>query len=337
MSLSTSITEELLFSYFNGRATLLQKQWVEKWKEDPANEEIFYATLHKWENEHLQYQVDVNKAIEKFNVGLSANRPSAGRSSVGQKEKDADSSKWKPWLIAASLLIILGVNSYLFRDTIFYKAYSTSFGKTGLINLADGSKVVLNANSSLKIPRFGFFNNARKVYLKGEACFSVVHTPDNSRFVVQTDSMFNIEVLGTEFSVFTRPRQTKIMLLKGKIKVHYSPEKKQASVLTLSPGDLLTYSKKQEKPHIMKVGNPESSVAWMQNRFVFNDTSLSEILNIINENYGLTVELRGKDLIDKTLSGSFKAKSGDEFLESISQVLDLNMIRQNDHVILFNN
>jgi transmembrane sensor len=340
MSFSTPITEQLLFAYFSGRATAVQKQLIEKWMTDPANEEFFFAALHKWENENAQFTVDVNQAIQRFQLDLATGKSSSDSrfaSQVEQSVQGAGRSNWKTYLVAASLLFILGINAWLFRDTIFYKSFSTTYGEISFLTLSDGSQVTLNANSTLKVPRFGFDKPARNVFLQGEACFSIVHTPDHQRFVVQTDPLFQVEVLGTKFSVFARPRQTKVMLIQGKVKVQYNQNKPMASALTMAPGDLVTLNPQAERLQVQRVPEPENMIAWMQHRFVFNNTSVLEIKNILTENYGLTVALAGDRLADQTISGSFKAQTADELLAGISAVLDIHVNRQNDHVTLISN
>jgi transmembrane sensor len=340
MSFSTPTTEKLLFAYFSGNVTAVQKQLIEKWMTDPANEEFFFAALHMWENENAQYAVDVNQAIQRFRFDLANEKSSSpGRyaSRIEKPVRGAAGLNWKKYLVAASLLFMLGINAYLFRDTIFYKTFSTTYGEVSVLTLSDGSQVTLNANSSLRVPRFGFGKSTRNVFLQGEACFSIVHTPDHQRFVVQTDSLFLVEVLGTKFSVFSRPRQTKVMLIQGKVKVQYHQNKPMATALTMAPGDLVTLNPKAEVLQVQRVPELENYIAWMQHRFVFNNTSVLEIKNILTENYGLTVALQGDRLADQTISGSFQAQTADELLAGISAVLDMHVNRQNDHVTLISN
>ena len=66
MSLKNSITKELLFTYFDGKATPLQKHRIGDWMEEPENEEFFYACVHEWELANLKYEADLNEAIKKF-------------------------------------------------------------------------------------------------------------------------------------------------------------------------------------------------------------------------------------------------------------------------------
>lgn len=338
MSLSTPVTEELLFSYFAGRVTPLQKQMIQKWAEEPENEEFFYSSMHNWEINNLQYQVDVTNAIDSFNDKLLNKKLAFTLPVPGNAEEPQRITRvnWQRWVAAAAIILMMGVSGYFSRNTILFETYATGYGQTQAINLPDGSKVMLNTNSSLQVPRFGFGWNSRQVFLKGEAHFSVVHTPDHKRFVVQTDSAFKVEVLGTEFIVFARPRETKAVLLTGKVKVYYGPQSRNLPPLNMTPGDLVTLHKSIAKPQIKKVAQPENYAAWRQNRFVFENTSLEEIKNMLHENYGLEVELSGHNLSNRTLSGSFKAENADEFLEGISEVLEINVNRQNNHVILFN-
>lgn len=334
MSLANHITEELLFSHFSGRATPLQKQMIQKWAEEPVNEDFFYACLHKWEMNNLQYQVDVDKAIGDFNDKLLNKDPAASLVAPGNATAPPRRirANWHRWL-AAAIILMIGLSSYFFRNTILMKTYATGYGQTQAINLPDGSRVKLNTNSRLQVPRFGFGRNSRQVLLKGEAHFSVVHTTDHKRFVVQTDPAFQVEVLGTEFNVFSRPRETKVVLLRGKVNLHVGQENRK--LLTMEPGDMVTMHKKTAALQVKKVAQPENYAAWRQNRFVFENTSLEEITYMLQENYGLVVELSGPDLPNRTLSGSFKAETADELLLGISEVLEINVNRQNNHVMLF--
>jgi transmembrane sensor len=338
MSPRVLITKDLLFAYFAGQATALQKQAIETWLEDSSNEEFFYATLHEWETKHLEYRADVNQAIQNFHQQLlNQNAPVATRSFRQGMHSSKTSRSWKRWLAAAAVFLIIGSFSWCFKDYLLFRTYSTDFGETSALVLSDNSQVILNANSSLRVPRFGFGRSSRKVFLNGEANFSVVHTPDDMKFIVQTDSLFQVEVLGTEFTVFARERQTKVVLSKGKVKVQYGNSEEIITPLTMTPGDLVAVDKKQKKLQVTKVTHPENYSSWRENRFIFENTSLKEVKDILHENYGLEVEIEDDHLEDKTISGSFQARSANELLQAISEVLHINVLREDNHVILIDN
>lgn len=343
MSINAFITKELLFAYFAGQATALQKQRIEDWVEDPANEEFFYQCVHEWEMKNPQYQADVNQGIEKFYQQISRLpgqvtdpvwEPSSCQEGHAAVPAPAP-GKWPVWMAAASVVLLLGLSAWFFGEEILYKTCQTGYGQISTIALPDGSQVTLNANSQLVVPRFGFGRFSRKVFLKGEANFAVVHTPDHKNFIVFTDApQFRVEVLGTEFNVFSRKRATKVGLYKGQVKVLYGPSAQQAQSMTMVPGDLITLDKSRQSLQLRKVPHPENFAAWQQGRFIFEHTPLSEIKAMLQENFGLAVELKGPGLAQQTVSGSFKASSVNELLEALAETLEMNVIRQDNQVVL---
>lgn len=334
------VTRELLFAYFAGQATALQKRMIEEWvEEQPENEEFFYACLHEWEMKHSQYRADADAAIARFNDSILNQDPSQMQPKPEQhyQGKAGNSGEWQNWAIAASVLFIILMGSWLFHDSILYKSYYASYHEISTVTLADGSKVVLNRDSELQVPRFGFGKSDRRVRLRGEAKFSVVHTPDDKKFVVLADSAFQVEVLGTEFNLTARKSGTKVVLQEGKVKVLYRETPEQAaSSLVMAPGDLVTVDEKQKKLKRKQVQYPENYSAWQHGQFVFNKTSLVEIKEILEDNYGIAVELEGAEVLEVTVTGSFKARNADELLLAISEISNLVVTRQGDQVTIAN-
>jgi len=333
-----SITRDLLFDYFAGRVTSLQREMIKEWAKESANEELFYEYLHEWEIRNPQYQADTLSAHEKYRRILYQ-IPSVSEPEVEKviNSPPGNTRNWLRWAVAASVLLLLSLASaWLFQDQFFFHTYTTAYGEIQSISLADGSQVSLNANSSLKVPRFGFGKSSRQVYLKGEADFSIVHTPDDQRFIVQTDSSFSVEVLGTEFSVQARPPYTGVVLTKGKVKIHYREHESLVKQLTMLPGDWVKFDRKGQL-QIERVAHPENFSAWKNHRYVFENTSLREVNLMLHDSYGLEVEVRSKQLAEQTLSGSFQAHSADELLQAISEVLEVNVVRQDNRVMLISN
>ncbi|WP_114778772.1 FecR family protein [Botryobacter ruber] len=332
------VTRELLHAYFAGQATPLQKRLIERWmEEEAANEEFFYACLHEWETRFPQYPADVHAGIARFHEKLEQ----ASRLTVEADENQVQdepvrkSGRWQRWMVAAAVLFLVHVGAWQFREAILYKSFATGSGEISQLLLEDGSQVTLNENSTLRVPRFGFGKYSRNVQLSGEAKFSVVHTPDDKKFVVSTDSVFQVEVLGTVFNVTARDQDTKVVLQEGKVKVLYKEEIKQAATpLIMAPGDLVTVDHGQKQLTLKKVKHPENYSAWQNGQFIFDKTSLGEISEILRDNYGLTVETGAIDTSSVTVSGSFKASNADELLQALSEILNIRVERQDANVIL---
>ncbi|PMD99248.1 iron dicitrate transport regulator FecR [Siphonobacter sp. BAB-5405] len=318
-----SITRVHLMDYHAGRATPLQARLIEEWLQQPENRTLFYETLHAWESQQLQYVADTETALERYQLFMQqGNQPMEARP-VSRRLWS-----WKPWFAAAGVLLLC--SGWLFRDTLQYKTYQTEYSQVLPVELPDGSHVTLNANSTLKYPRFDFGNGPRNVILNGEARFSVVHTKDHRRFVVKTDRNLDVEVLGTEFVVFNRERGTRVVLMQGKVQLNFQ---KQGRTLTMKPGDQVTLTPVGSFA-LTKQPKPEEVAAWTQHRYVFADTKLSEIAQLMKENYGYEVKIPNQNLAQRMVSGTFNAKDGNELLNALQLVLNLNVERVGKRITL---
>ncbi|MBC7892042.1 MAG: FecR domain-containing protein [Sphingobacteriaceae bacterium] len=330
--MKNEVTQELLFRYFAGVATAFQKQLIEEWAKEPQNRERFYEALEAWEAQNPQYLPDVTAARHRHQARL-ANPEAAPHRAIQESPSYPFFPRrvWLGWGIAASLVLLLG-SGWIFRENLLNQTYATAYGETRQLTLPDGSRVTLNANSRLQFPRFGFGKRTREVALRGEATFSVVHTPDDRRFVVKTDRNFEVVVLGTEFTVYNRPRGGRVVLNRGKVQLRYG-EGATTRQLTMKPGDAVTLDPRGQA-QLRRLRQPENAAAWRENRFVFEETPLSEIARLFEENYGLHLQIPDPDLARWTVSGSFTARNADELLESLTQAASLNYVRRDDRIIL---
>lgn len=323
------INKELIFSYFSGRATAIEKEIIDQWASQSQGKELFFIWLQEWENQNLQYQADVEKGLSRHKLRMSReDRPMA----VVENNPSLPERLvlWWPggsWFAAAMVLIIVSAG-WLSRDSIRYQTFSTSFTETKRLQLADGSKVVINANSSLRIPRFGFGEKMREVYLTGEADFNITHTKDHKRFIVHANDNLDIEVLGTEFNVYARPRGTKVVLNKGKVQLNYR-DGRSVRQLTMSPGDLVTMDNNGIKS-VTKTENPQNYSAWKAHRFIFENESLMEICHLFEDNFGVKVQIPDSTLARQTISGSFTALNAEELLEILTDDSGLSYQKSDD-------
>jgi ferric-dicitrate binding protein FerR (iron transport regulator) len=326
-----SVNKNILFESFSGRATPLQKKLIEQWLLNPQNRELYYEWLDEWENQFIQIVPNTEEALQKSLQKIAQNEAYLTPISI-----EPTPNFFQPhfrWLAAAAIVLLISFGVFITRDYIFYQRYQTAFGEIQKIQLPDGSQVSLNANSSLKVARFGFGKNTREVFLMGEASFSVKHTIDNQRFIVKTDKNFEVEVLGTEFNVYARQKEAKVVLNKGKVKLNYSVGK-NAKQLTMKPGDLVTFDPIGQVK-VQQIEQPQNYSAWQEHRFVFEQTPLKEVATMIQENFGVKIEFRDEALSQRTISGAFHAENADELLQVISELLEINFNRQDNNVTFF--
>ena len=332
--MESDINKEFIFNHFARKTSPLQRELIAHWLREKANEESYYEWLEEWENRHPQYKAHLESAWQQYSLFLQ-NNPNTGETieSVPLRSHPKHGSR-RPWLIAASVLFFLGVCLFLLRDQFIYRTYVTSFGETRSVQLPDGSTVLMNANSRLRLPRWGFGKSTREVLLTGEANFSVTHTPNNQRFVVKTEKNFEVEVLGTEFTVFARKRGSRVALNKGRVQLHYR-EGITPRQLVMKPGQLVTLDP-QNHVAFKAIKHPELRPAWSEKQFVFDETPLREVAYMLEESYGLRVEIVDPELGDRVLIGSLRAENAEQLLRSISELLDIHVIRHGNRVQLLN-
>lgn len=319
--MNAEFPQALLLALFEGTATPLQKKLVRDWLREPANREAFFAALEAYEAEHPQYQADAEAGFRRFEAVLDAPATAAAvRSQPVQRRLG-----WGFWLAAASVALVLGLGWWQ-RERVLFRRYETGFGQSQTFTLADGSRVTLNANSTLRVPRFGFGDRSREVTLTGEAEFDVLHTPTHQLFVVKTPRALDVVVLGTEFTVLARERATRVVLNRGKVQVRFQPDQRAARRVTMQPGELLTLETNGQLA-LRRIEQPKRYAAWKDHRFVFDQTPLREVLGLVTDNFGVRVVVPDADLAQLTITGSFAALTADELLDSVTEALGLRVVR----------
>jgi len=308
---------------------------VEAWLAKPENAELYFKWLEEWERETPQFLPDMEKAYQGFlskTASINEEKKLTVEKQIGSK-RSFISSFW--FRCAASVVLFAGLGLWFLQDKIRFEEHTTSFGEVKNITLSDGSTVILNANSSLKVPRFGFGKSTREVFLQGEAEFSVKHTIDNQNFLVKTPDQLVVEVLGTEFLVYARKRGTKVALHKGKVQLH-SLKDKQEKVLEMKAGEVVTMDKKGDLK-LQTEKNVAVAKAWQEHQFIFDHTSLQEIAYKIEENFGVKVKIENTILAQREITGTYQAQNVEELLDALKEILNVQIIRQNEHISISEN
>ena len=328
------VDKHLLYAYFANATTPLQRRLIEEWLQVPNHQEQFYARLVEWENRHPSYLPDAETPLRQFVQHMETVSPEIADDQIVVEENAPIFNRFQVryrWLAAASVAVSLLVG-WLNRDVVYYQTYQTAFGETKIVQLTDGSAVTLNANSALRVPRFGFGTGLRQVWLTGEAYFSVTHKTDNQRFIVQTTKGFDVVVHGTEFTVSTFAHRARVMLRTGKVQVNYAAGTSRKQLM-LKPGDLIKLDQ-PAKPSLQHHVDPRVFVAFTNHRFSFDNMTLAEFGQLLTDTYGLRVEIPDPAVARRTLVGTFRAEGADELLLIVSELFDLDVARQGNTVQL---
>jgi len=234
------------------------------------------------------------------------------------------------WTAAAAIALILAMTlaiPFFLKDTIV--EHQTAFGEFKEIQLPDGSKIALNANSSLKYETV----NPRKVWLKGEGFFEVTEKLETGEnFQVVTNDL-TVEVLGTMFNVKNRNDETKVFLEEGKVILEIEALKKRT--IEMQPGELVSYSKNQQKEVQQNQAKAINNTSWKDGVIRFEDAPLSETLSEISAIYGLEFELKDIQANEKLFSGGVPLQNQAIMLKTLEAVYEIK-IAQEGNVFVIN-
>lgn len=221
--------------------------------------------------------------------------------------------------IAAVFLLLLGgyhlvfyskqpsQNTLLFTQTVYAPE-----GQRVEITLTDGTKVWLNAKTSLSFPNH-FSNDERKVELDGEAYFDV--KKDESRtFIVQTKD-YQVNVLGTEFNVkaYHQSEQFEAALIRGSIEIYSG---KTDEKIQLSPNHRVYTEDGQLKQSNLTNYN---HFLWREGIIAFENESVEDILKKLELYFDISIEVKNKMILTDRYIGKFRTKDGVEHIVRVLQ------------------
>lgn len=174
------------------------------------------------------------------------------------------------------------------------------------VTLSDGTKVWLNAASSITYPT-AFTGKERRVNITGEVYFEVAHQEEQPFHVVSEQQ--ELKVLGTHFNVeaYGDDSETRTTLLEGSVRI--MPAGTASSMVTSMNGT--TLKPKQQaviSPGSKTIGvsavNPDDIVAWKNGLFVFNNESMESVMRKVARWYDVQVVYEDNQPKEELFGGS---------------------------------
>jgi transmembrane sensor len=194
-----------------------------------------------------------------------------------------------------------------------YNMVATPKGRQWQLTLSDGTRVWLNAGSSLRYP-VSFPGKERLVEMTGEVYFEVAQNA-NAPFIVQTPKQ-SIQVLGTHFNVNAYGDEPifRTTLLEGSVQVMNSHKK-----VVIKPGQQAD-NNYTTGALAVKDANVDDAIAWINGRFKFDNSDLKTVMRQIARWYDVEVEYRGNIPNSQFGGGTYRNNN----LSEVLQVLELS-------------
>lgn len=317
--------DELLAKRLAGEATAEDERVIGAWLQESAENRQYFESLQRLWNQAPTARaatlrpVDTERALQKVKAKI---QPVAGTSPA----RRISMYQWIP--AAAAVLVVVVTAVFFFRNpsqTPEIQIAATSATLTD--TLTDGSVVVLNRNSGLRIA--GNFNkNERRMRLSGEAYFAVA--PDKEKpFVIEVEQL-EVKVVGTEFNVDNRsePGWVKVSVTSGKVQLTAG-----AQTVLLLPGEQAVYE--NATGNIVRSAKPDENVLAYKNRlFQYNATPLKQVVQELSDVYGVDISLNNKVLENCLLYGKYENLELDRVLDLVADAFSLTVKREDGKIIL---
>ncbi len=178
--------------------------------------------------------------------------------------------------------------------------------------LHDGTLIWLNSRSKVEFPQ-QFGEKERRVRIEGEAFFEVAGDAERP-FVVETNGV-SATVLGTSFNVSAKPNKViRVALVTGELKVTSTHKMED---FFLKPGIQLSFDIKAQEGKLVEF-DVNQITAWKNGVLIFKDAGLEEIINTLEDWYGVKIYTLNSKKEGWNYSGEFHGQTLESVLNSIS-------------------
>ena len=254
---------------------------------------------------------------------------------------------WIYTAVAASILVVISMLLVQFTGLMTplntepmtviptLKTTATGYGQQKVISLESGTKITLNANSTITYRSGWVYDDEVRLKLDGEAYFNVAKRSSEFDPVFRVETTDgDISVLGTRFMVSTRDQKTEVVLEEGQVAIDIKSITKFDEIL-LEPSQRIEFGGAVVSVDIERV-DTELYTSWRNGFFVFDNTPLSKVAHRISETFGVNVHLANPRLQTRKISGSIENTDLDVVISGLAKTLDIPIQKRGNDVVVGN-
>lgn len=245
---------------------------------------------------------------------------------------------WRYYAAAAVLLLVMAGAFYLYSQPDQSRVFSAREGERKSVRLPDGSQVIINSGSTLKLSD-NFNETDRAVTLEGEVYFDITSN-EQKPFVINTRAS-EVKVLGTAFNVRAYPSEaTEVAsLVRGAIQVRIKTGSGLSERFLLKPMQKMIIQK-TDQPVVKekaisgevnrtvppsridsvifnKILDDVAETAWTKNKLVFDNETLEEAAIRMQQWYGIEIKFENDSLKNIRYTASYEGETLEKVLEAI--------------------
>jgi transmembrane sensor len=295
-----------------------------------ATTEAFEAWLAA-DARHRAAWEDMEKSWNAFGAGASELETFAARRAARNDTERVVSERraatMRPWQLAAAAAVVLGaVLGGTWYWTQIPEDYHTVLGERRTVVLADGSRVMLDSRTEMRV-RLGRHERNLELIV-GQARFQVAH--DKSRPFSVRAGQEKVVATGTDFNVDRPGASVIVTLIEGHVYVEDELSKAHARN-ALEAGQQLSVSPPQAA-RIARV-DLERITAWQNGELSFDNEPLSSVVERVNRYSTQPIVVIGEKAGDLRVSGVFKAGDTTGFVRLVTRLLPLEASAADDEEI----
>ena len=204
-----------------------------------------------------------------------------------------------------------------------YYEMRVATGSRSFFTLPDSTRIWLNSGSIIRYPD-RFIETERAIYIEGEAYLEVASSEEHP-FVVNTPSI-QVRATGTKFHVadFADNPIKEVSLISGRVNIGKMDDNKTFThLMDMMPGQHVEYTISDHSTRVTE-GDLYKYCAWKDNKMVFRNDLMTDVVKRLSNLYGVEIELRGEELKTYRYRATFEDESLDEILKLLKLSAPIN-------------
>ncbi len=326
----------LIAKKFADRLTSEEAERLSQWLEADESHRIqFKQAEYLWKLKNKSIDVDVQQDWNNLSdrLGLSQLKEEEKTPNTDYKVLKKEPNTFVPnslnrWYygLAAVIIMLVGIGYWIIGTTSNKLIHTNTDNEVRMVNLPDGSKVWLNAGTSLTYPAT-FNKELRSLTLDGEAYFEVVRN-EKAPFTIYSGDAY-VKVLGTSFQMKAYIDSAQVIVNVSSGKVALGNERQTVELSASRRGKYDRKSGTLEKEGAFD----ENTLAWKTRRLVFNATPLSEVAGHMETYFMVDISISPEEMSQCLYTGTFEEPSLTEMLTVIGATFNLEIKQEGKKVM----
>lgn len=224
-------------------------------------------------------------------------------------------------------------NQSEYSEEIQYNTLLVPHGKKFELSLADGTRVNLNAGTSLKYPISFKKGEPREVFLDGEAFFNVSED-ETHPFIVKAQDLY-VKVYGTRFNVAAYPEEEilDVVLVEGSVGMYRDRIIKNDEPYMLQPGDMGSFNKFDKELSSKKV-DTDIYTGWVRGELIFRNMKFKNILKKLERQYNYTIVNKNNDLGEEIFNANFGAQPIEQIMDRFQKIYGIQYLIKGNTILI---